>query len=248
MRGRAGKGFVTIAFDDAYLDTYKHAVKYLDKLNIKSTIAVPADFLGKRFEKRPVIGPGELRGLVRSGHEIASHTLTHPNLRRLGRKNKSGMASEISGSKRKLEALTSGRIDSFVLPYIKQNQSPGFRLMVKRHYKSLRTTRDTPVFNRIPVKDPYKLAGFAVMKKHSLLFLNKQVDNAEKNRRWLIEVFHLVSKRNTQSAHRPKPYRFFMHIDDFKKHIGYILSKNVQILTEREAVKRCDTTVSPPPL
>ena len=230
-------GCLTIAFDDAYLDTYRHAIRYLDKLNIKSTVAVAAGLVGKKLEKRPVIGHRECRALLRAGHEIASHTLTHPNLLRLAKADEGRARSEITDSKQALEKKLSCKISSFVFPYTAQNKSPALRKIAGDFYKSVRLTSDRPVFNRIPVKDPQDITGFAVMRKHSAAYLKKQIDYVEKEKRWLIEVFHLVSDRNTPSAHRPKPYRFFMHIDDFKKHIDYILSKNIMILTQRDALK-----------
>ncbi|MCQ9206565.1 MAG: polysaccharide deacetylase family protein [Omnitrophica bacterium] len=230
-------GYLTIAFDDAYLDTYKHAIHYLNKLNIKSTIAVAAGLIGKKLEKRPIIGFRECRMLLRSGHEIASHTLTHPNLLRIDKAGEDRAKFEIIDSKRVLEKKLSCKISSFVFPYIAQNESPALRKTAGAVYKSMRLTSDRPVFNRIPVKNPRKITGFAIMRKHSAAYLKKHIDYVEKENRWLIEVFHLVSDKNTKSAHRPKPYRFFMHIDDFKKHVDYILSKNIMILTQRDALK-----------
>lgn len=238
MRKTHGKGVVTIAFDDAYSDTYKYAIRHLDKLKIKATIAVPAGLIGKTLEGRPLIGLETLRKMAESGHEIASHTLTHPNLLRLSRKDKDGVISEIACSKKKLENLLSRKVSSFVFPYIKQNQSRSLQRSAEKYYKSFRITREAPCFNTLPVKNPYNLSGFAIMQKHSLSYINKQIDYAEKNRRWLIEVFHLVGKKNRLSAHRPKPYRFFTHIDDFKRHIDHTLSKNVIVLTQRGAVNR----------
>lgn len=236
LNGMRKNGCLTIAFDDAYLDTYKHAIQYLDTLNIKSTIAVAAGLVGKQLEKRPVIGLGECRALLRAGHEIASHTLTHPNLLHLSKADEGRARSEIIDSKRTLEKKLSCKISSFVFPYAAQNESPALRKTAGDLYESVRLTSDRPVFNRIPVKDPQVITGFAVMRKHSAAYLKKQIDYVEKEKRWLIEVFHLVSDRNTKSAHRPGPYRFFMHIDDFKKHIDYILSRNINILTQRDGL------------
>ncbi|NQU95968.1 MAG: polysaccharide deacetylase family protein [Candidatus Omnitrophica bacterium] len=238
MRKPTGKGVITIAFDDAYLDTYRYAIKYLDKLKIKSTIAVPALYVGKRFENRPVAGVKELKNIIKSGHEVASHTLGHPNLFRLAAKDKKAVATELGGSKTKLGRLLNYRVDSFVFPYINKNQTKSLRLKTSLYYKSARITSNTPSFNKIPLKDPYAVGGFAIMKKHSLPFLEKLVDYARKENLWLIEVFHLVGKKNTRSAHRPKPYRFFTHIDDFKKHIDYIMSKGITVLTQKDAVKK----------
>lgn len=238
MRQRAGKGIITIAFDDAYLEVYRHAIRYLDKVNVKSTVAIAASLIGKTFENRRVVGLKELQDIVKSGHEVASHTLTHPNLSCLSLKDKERAAFEIAASKSELQRFLKRRVGSFVFPYIKNNVSQPLRLKTRDYYESARVTSERPFFNRIPLKDPYSIVGFAVMKKYSLPYLNKQIDYAARKKRWLIEVFHLVSNKNTLSSHRPKPYRFFMHIDDFKKHIDYILSKGVTILTQAEAVKK----------
>ena len=239
MQAIPKRGIVTIAFDDAYLDTYKHAITYLDKQRINSTLAIPSSLIGNVFEKRLLMGVKELRSSINSGHEIASHTLTHPNLLRLSSKDKKTVIREISDSKKRLRNMLKCKISSFVFPYINKNQSKSLRLKTKPYYKSARITKNRLSFNKIPIKDPYSVVGFAITKKHSLSYLNKKVDYAQENNLWLIEVFHLVGKRNTLSAHRPKPYRFFMHIDHFKRHIDYILSKDILILTQKDAVERC---------
>ena len=236
MAGDIKKGIITIAFDDAYSDTLKYAIPFLDKCGIRSTVAVASDHIGKTFEKRPVAGFETLRNISRRGHEIASHTLSHPNMLKLSKKDRDSAIMEIEDSKRQLEKRCSLKVTSFVFPYIKKNQAPFLRSKAKALYSSLRLTSERPVFNALPKVDPHKLVGFAVMKKHSLSYLSKQVDLAEKKKLWLIEVFHLVGKKNTDSAHRPKPYRFYMHINDFKKHVEYIMSRNLTIMTQHEAV------------
>ncbi|MFH1593678.1 MAG: polysaccharide deacetylase family protein [Candidatus Omnitrophota bacterium] len=238
MHNTRKKGIVTLAFDDAYLDTYKYAIKYLDKLNIKSTIAVPTHFIGKNFEKRPVVGIKELKDIASSGHEIASHTVMHSNLLNLGSRSNTDLSREITESRQTLQKLCKLRVSSFVFPYIIKNYSRSICLRTKAYYRSARITLDKPCFNHIPLKNSFPVVGFSIMKRHSLRFLNKQVDHAKRQKLWLIEVFHLIGKKNTLSAHRPKPYRFFMHIDDFKRHVDYILSKDLLVLTQGDAVKR----------
>jgi len=230
------RGIITFAFDDGYLDTYKHVISFLDSLGIKSTIAVPFNSIGKTLEKRPVIGLKELKNLSRSGHEIASHTITHQNLLKTYLKNRGAASSEIIDSKRKLESILGCKVPSFVFPYIKKNHSKALRFITEKYYKSSRVTTEKHSFNKLPIKDPYSIRGFAITRKHSPLYLDKQIDYAVKHKLWLIEVFHLVGRRNTLSAHRPKPYRYFMHIDDFKKHVNYILKKDIIIVTQKNGI------------
>ena len=238
MRKPPKRAYLTIAFDDSYSDTFKHAIRYLNDLKIKSTIAVPVSFIGRTFENRKVASLDELKASLLQGHEIASHTITHPNLLGLRKKSKIAPDIEIAESKHNLEYLLNTKIESFVFPFIKKSQSKNLRLISKKYYKSSRMAVDKPFFNKIPLKDPFTIKGFTVMKKHSLSFLNKQVDHAIENKSWLIEVYHLVGKKNTLSAHRPKPYRYFTHINDFKKHIEYAKSKGITILTQKETIKK----------
>jgi|GEM_PF-2009854 len=230
------KGIVTLAFDDAYLATYEHALDFLSGLNIRSTIAVPSSFIGKRLEKRAVAGKKELGACIEAGHEIASHGLTHTNLLKLSRMDARGSSLEIAESKKRLRRLLHANASSFIFPYIEKNYSRGLLLEASRYYKSARVTSNEPCFNKIPPKTFFPVVGFAVRKEHSTSYLNKLVDRAEKNNLWLIEVFHLVSDGNTKSAHRPKPYRYFTHTDVFKRHVEYILPKKMSILPQKAAI------------
>ena len=238
MLKKRKKGIVTIAFDDAYLATYKNAVRHLTKLKLGSTIAVAADLIGKTCEKRPVMSKINLKAAMHAGHEIASHGLAHVNLRKLAAKNKNASLMEISGSKKKLARIIGSPVTSFVFPYIEKNRTRVLRLEAKKCYKYIRITSKKPYFESADFMDPRELIGFAVRKRHSVKFLNRLVDYAAKEGFWIIEVFHLVGKRNTLSAHRKKSYRFFMHIKDFKKHLAHIRSKNIRVLTMRAAVKK----------
>ncbi|MCK4463574.1 MAG: polysaccharide deacetylase family protein [Candidatus Omnitrophica bacterium] len=223
------KAVLTIAFDDGYLDTYRYAISYLDKIGIKCTFAVPVKLIGNTCEKRPVLNWRHLKKMKANGHEIASHALYH---RRLIRE------PEIVRSKQILQNYLGIKISSFVYPYISKRPNKTIRDIVENNYSSSRISKNFSVFNRLPVKNSYNLKGFCIMRNHPLPYLIHQIDKAVKTKSWLIEVFHLVGKKNTKSAHRNKPYRFFMHIDDFKRHIDTVLSKNIEILTQKKVVRR----------
>ena len=228
---------LTIAFDDGYNDTYRYAVSHLDNLGIKCTFAVPAGLLGKSCEKRPVVKWTHLKKMYKRGHDIASHTLHHIDLLktpliRQARK-------EIISSGKRLRTHLGGNITSFVYPYINRRPIKNIQNIVKSNYTSSRISENFPVFNKLPVKNPFSLKGFCINSQFSLKDLEQQIKLAIKSKSWLIEVFHLVGKKNTLSASKNTPYRFFMHIDDFKRHIDFVLSKKVQILTQLEVPRRC---------
>jgi peptidoglycan/xylan/chitin deacetylase (PgdA/CDA1 family) len=67
---------VVLSFDDGYLSDYTHARPVLEKLGWPGVLNLEVDN----------VRPGDLvatqvRGLIRAGWEVDSHTLTHPDLR-----------------------------------------------------------------------------------------------------------------------------------------------------------------------
>jgi len=228
---------LTIAFDDGYNDTYRYAVSYLDKLGIKCTFAVPAGLIGRSCEKRPVVKWIDLKKMYKRGHDIASHTLHHIDLLKTPLIRQA--QKEIITSGKRLRTHLGGDITSFVYPYINKLPRKDIQNIVEKNYTSSRISENFPVFNKLPIKNPFSLKGFCVNSQFSLKDLEEQIKLAIKNKSYLIEVFHLVGKKNTLSVSRNAPYRFFMHIDDFKRHIDFVLSKKVKILTQLEAPRRC---------
>lgn len=226
---------LTIAFDDGYRDTYRYAIPCLDKRDVRCTFAVPAGLIGKSCEKRPVVSREDLRKLVRSGHEIASHTLHHVNFRK--RHPASAIVNEIQGSKTRLSTYANTTIDSFVYPYLQSLPFLSLQRAVKKHYVCARYSKYRPVYNVLPIRNQFILQGFCVMSRHSLSDIEKAIDHAIAKYIWLILVFHLVGKHNTKSAHRNAPYRFFTHVDEFKHVINLIRTKNINVMTQREVVR-----------
>lgn len=227
---------VTIAFDDGYLDTYRYALTYLDALGIRSTFAVPAGLIGGTCEKRPLVRWSHILKLNKSGHDIASHTLTHKNFLAKKKYSSKEISDEIVSSYTLLSERLDRTISSFVYPYIGRLPRDTVLNAVGKTYRSARISLETPVFNRLPITGRFALKGFCVHSAYTLNDLERCVEQAIREKSWLIEVFHLVGKKNTGSAHRDAPYRFFMHIDDFKQHIDFLMSTKIAIMTQKEVV------------
>ncbi|MFQ5952487.1 MAG: polysaccharide deacetylase family protein, partial [Candidatus Omnitrophota bacterium] len=218
-------GIVTIAFDDGYKETFLNCAEYLTKKGVRATFAVPSSSLGKTLENRPVINKGEVEFLIKNGHEIASHTSSHRNLLDVfNTEGEGAVRNEMENSRKMLESEFGVKIDSMVFPFIEANQDPHLRKIASEYYSSSRITTEKAVFNRLPVHDPFSITGVAFTTDVSVKDYEKLVDIAAEHDLWLIEVFHFVSDKNTKSAHRDQPYRFFAHVNDFKIHIEYILS------------------------
>lgn len=102
---------VILTFDDGYEDFYFDVFPLLKKYQMKATIYVICNFIGRRG----FLNQKELKEIVASGLvEIGSHTLSHPNLKLL---NETQAKEQILGCKKKLENELGIEIKSFAYPY-----------------------------------------------------------------------------------------------------------------------------------
>jgi peptidoglycan/xylan/chitin deacetylase (PgdA/CDA1 family) len=113
---------IVISFDDGYVNVLQEAVGALAQARFKAIQFLPVDFLGKSNQwdealgevSEPIMNAAQVRDWLAAGHDIGSHTLTHPLLTRL----EPGQArEEIFASKRKLEDLFGRAIEHFSYPY-----------------------------------------------------------------------------------------------------------------------------------
>lgn len=230
---------LTIAFDDGYLDTVTSCFDLLKERGIKATFAVSPFHAGKTLEERPVVSKENISCLIEEGHEIASHSMHHVNMLDVFTSGgEEAVREEFSSSKEKLEELTSSGVNSFVFPFIENNSSSFLRKLSSKYYSSSRITTLEKFLNPLKIKDPYSIVGVAVTGDSSLEWYEEMILEAIKKDMWLVEVFHLVSRENTKSARRDAPYRFFTQVERFKKHLDFIKSKDIEIITQGEGARK----------
>ena len=115
-------GKIVITFDDGYVNTLRYALEPLAANKFTAIQFLPANFLGRRNEwdatqgeiPETIMDATQVREWLAAGHDIGSHSLTHPNLTKLSQEQ---AREEISASKRKLEDLFGRRIEHFCFPY-----------------------------------------------------------------------------------------------------------------------------------
>lgn len=102
---------VILTFDDGYEDFYTDAFPLLKKYNMKATIYLVYDFIGRRG----FLNEDEIREIIASGLvEVGSHTLDHVYLKSASKKE---AEKQITESKRKLEDKFWIRVKTFAYPY-----------------------------------------------------------------------------------------------------------------------------------
>ncbi|RQR54538.1 polysaccharide deacetylase family protein [Burkholderia sp. Bp9126] len=122
VRGeRRGKVF-GISFDDGFLNVLTHAMPVLDEAGFTATCYFVADLFdgtnawdaGDDTARSPLMSVDNMLEWRDHGHEIGSHTLDHVPLSRVPADESWRQVVE---SRRRLEALSERRIESFCYPY-----------------------------------------------------------------------------------------------------------------------------------
>ncbi|RLI98050.1 MAG: hypothetical protein DRO99_01685 [Candidatus Aenigmatarchaeota archaeon] len=156
---------VSITFDDGNMEQYERYLPVLEMFGFKATFYITTSQIGMKGK----MGWDELRGLHDNGHEIGSHTHTHPHMTMLRPRL---LEDELAKSRKILEKFGAR---SFAYPagdYDKRVVDA-----VKRHYESARTYTDKG-FNTSG-SDPFLLRS-----------ADSDMLGRLRDREWAILVYH----------------------------------------------------------
>lgn len=113
-RASAARRPVFITFDDAYANFADHALPVLAEAGVPATLFVIGGYLGGwnewdalRRSRHRHLTAAQIKEVAGQGVTIGSHTWTHPDLTRLGRRH---LAAEVAGSRRRLRRLIGGPV------------------------------------------------------------------------------------------------------------------------------------------
>lgn len=142
---------VTFSFDDAVLQDVR-LVELMNKYNLKGTFNLNSELLGTgnflTINSQRVahykLKAEDVKD-VYVGHEVAVHTLTHPNLRNLSEEE---IIREIEDDRKSLEALVGYDVVGMAYPFgaVSEREMEIIRNNTKVLYS--RTTKDTDSFDR----------------------------------------------------------------------------------------------------
>jgi len=119
---------IVITFDDGFRNVLEHALDPLRENQFTAIQFIVAGRIGLQNEwdlangerPEPLMDTGEIREWLAAGHEIGSHSLTHPFLTRLA---VAEAREEICASKKRLEDLFGKPVRDFCYPYGDWNET-----------------------------------------------------------------------------------------------------------------------------
>jgi peptidoglycan/xylan/chitin deacetylase (PgdA/CDA1 family) len=142
-QGNANKRIV-LTFDDGFANVIKHGMEPLARHGFRAIEFLVGNLLGgvneweirEGEEREQLMDAGHVREWIAAGHEIGSHTLTHPFLTRIS---PARAREEVLGSKKLLEDKFGVAVRHFCYPYGDWN--PAVRdLVVEAGYATACTT------------------------------------------------------------------------------------------------------------
>jgi peptidoglycan/xylan/chitin deacetylase (PgdA/CDA1 family) len=104
----AGNG---ITFDDGHISNYNHALPLLQEKSLRATFFIVASFIDSRSD---TMNAAQLRELSSLGHEVGSHSWSHPVLTKCGSKE---LMNELVRSREAIEDVIGNPVRAISMPH-----------------------------------------------------------------------------------------------------------------------------------
>jgi peptidoglycan/xylan/chitin deacetylase (PgdA/CDA1 family) len=216
---------ITVTFDDGWESVYTVAAPILQKYGIPTT-----QYIISGVEAEPnYMSWKQIDQLQKAGHEIACHTVNHPDLTALDNED---LIFQLSRCKATLSQKF-GPIYDFASPYGATNSRTIDA--IKKYYRSQRNTNGDAANGidefDVNVKDnfdPYNIIAVTVHRETSIDTLKALVDYAKAHNGWLILNYHQVDDSSSDYGLDP------VVMEDQLK---FLASTNVRMVTMGTALE-----------
>lgn len=195
------KAAVSIVFDDNSSDQFEYAVPMMDARDIQGTFFVVPNWAPTVWDS--------IRAASARGHEIGSHTVSHPDMAALTDSSFSAAERELKDSKDSIEARLPGkRCLTLAWPFNRCNKVS--KALAGKYYITARQGEGT-----LEVASPFdRFAMRSMPFTDSPGPMNDYVDEAISKNRWLIELLHRV---------HTTPYALIhTNVDSLRLHLDYL--------------------------
>jgi peptidoglycan/xylan/chitin deacetylase (PgdA/CDA1 family) len=194
---------ITITFDDGWESVYTKGLPLLQKHGLHSTQYI----ISGVFNNPLYMSEAQLKSMQKSGHQIASHTISHADLTTL---DDTQLTHELTGSKKTLTDDFGGPITDFTSPYGAYNAHT--LQMIGKYYRSQKNAEGDPAANEleaINVKDNFNalnIKSYSVRQTTTLADLNKLVKAAQSHNGWLVLTYHQIDNSGEPFSVTPEDF------------------------------------------
>lgn len=206
---------LTVTFDDGWESAYSSALPTLEEHCIDTTQYI----LGNHFSEKDYLSEDQVFSFQKFGHEIASHTMTHPNLTTLSESN---LFWELDQSKYELTNRF-GEIKDFASPLGASN--PDVIGQIKSLYRSHRNTASDPAtigvedVNTKENFDQYNIIAYAIRRDTPDEYISNLINYAKKHNYWVVLCYHQVDYSDLEFSVKP---------ENFKRHMKIIADSGIK--------------------
>jgi peptidoglycan/xylan/chitin deacetylase (PgdA/CDA1 family) len=204
---------VSLTFDDGFEENVNTVLPVLASHNLLSTQCFMTQFAEQ--------SPAAIQPFKNAGHEICSHTVTHPFLTQL---NDTNLAYELSHSQEVLRTMTGDPINNFASPYGDYNAH--VNEFIRQYYRSHRTVDDG--YNSKDNFNIYKIRVQNMGPTTPLSEFQGWLDNAKATKTWLVLVYHRVTTENAG------PYDTYTQ--DFSEQMQAVSNSGITVKTYNAAL------------
>lgn len=189
---------VTLTFDDGHEDNATTALPAMNTRNIKSTQCFATQYIQDN-----AVAQQAVLSFRDAGHEICSHTITHPFLTQIPA---TQMVTEVRDSQAYLKTLTGAAVKNFASPYGDYNLAVNTEL--KKYYRSHRTVDEG--FNSKDNFDLFRVRVQNMTPNVTIAQYNEWLNYAKATNTWLVLVYHRIPQNAASAGQFDTPYANFV--------------------------------------
>lgn len=213
---------LSINFDDGWLSSFKKR-SILEYFDICATYFIHPEVLGTGFGKNKYMTRGNIKTLHDSGHEIASHGLSHVDMTSLS---DSDLTRHLNVSKIMLENMINDTVTGLSVPG--GDVDNRVRLASSEFYSYLRTIEELINYQQ----EPYNIKSFVVTEETTLQNFYNILSDAEKysvgtgNIPLVVLVYHKLNFRPDDTGTELHPDKFIKQMLYLKQSLAIIKPLN----------------------
>jgi peptidoglycan/xylan/chitin deacetylase (PgdA/CDA1 family) len=219
------RGLVSVSLDDGYENAYTDALPILQKYDVPATFYIITGEQTNVGDEPHYMTTAQVQDLYNDGEEIASHTVTHPDLTTVSA---SQLQTELQQSQQTLEALTGG-VPVNDLAYPDGAYNATVAAAAAQYYSVIRGIE--PGFNTKDYTNFLDVKAQSVDDTTTPAQVEAWVNEAYQQKTWLVLIYHEVANTPTYASDA----LYTTNDADFTTEMSYIHSSGITPETIQQA-------------